>query len=163
MALYGLSHVKDERLHRLFRENKVEFELPLAEEGRWDFAFYGTLATFLPLFLVATFYGREWFHILVLHQNRAKRGPTSFIPESFIPDFFHLVIWGHEHDCRLLVQFTGLSAWCLFLHVLVLTGLCQRPLIRIFSSHSLDLPVPPHSVRARQFRKLLVFLISGWL
>ena len=43
---------------------------------------------------------REWFHILVLHQNRAKRGPTSFIPESFIPDFFHLVIWGHEHDCR---------------------------------------------------------------
>ena len=34
VALYGLSHVKDERLHRLFRENKVEFELPLAEEGR---------------------------------------------------------------------------------------------------------------------------------
>jgi len=77
VALYGLSHVKDERLHRLFRENKVEFELPLAEEGR------------------------EWFHILVLHQNRAKRGPTSYIPESFIPDFFHLVIWGHEHDCRI--------------------------------------------------------------
>ena len=43
----------------------------------------------------------SWFNILVLHQNRAKRGPTNYIPESFLPGFFHLVIWGHEHDCRI--------------------------------------------------------------
>ena len=44
----------------------------------------------------------SWFHLLVLHQNRAKRGPTNYIPEGFLPSFFHLVIWGHEHDCRML-------------------------------------------------------------
>ena len=43
----------------------------------------------------------SWFHLLVLHQNRAKRGPTNYIPEGFLPSFFHLVIWGHEHDCRI--------------------------------------------------------------
>ena len=43
----------------------------------------------------------SWFNILVLHQNRAKRGPTNYIPENFLPEFFHIVIWGHEHDCRI--------------------------------------------------------------
>jgi len=76
LAIYGLSHVKDERLHRLLRENKVEFQRPEEDAD-------------------------SWFHLLVLHQNRAKRGPTSYIPESFLPSFFHLVIWGHEHDCRI--------------------------------------------------------------
>eukprot|EP00088_Acartia_fossae_P037779 TRINITY_DN3901_c0_g1_i1.p1 TRINITY_DN3901_c0_g1~~TRINITY_DN3901_c0_g1_i1.p1 ORF type:complete len:723 (-),score=196.87 TRINITY_DN3901_c0_g1_i1:413-2581(-) len=75
LAIYGLSSVKDERLHRLFREKKVIFETPS------DI--------------------KDWFAILVLHQNRAKRGPTNYIPESFIPGFFSLVIWGHEHDCRI--------------------------------------------------------------
>ena len=37
----------------------------------------------------------------MLHQNRAKRSTTNYIPENFLPEFFHLVIWGHEHDCRL--------------------------------------------------------------
>ena len=76
VALYGLSHVKDERLHRLFRDNQVEFMRPEEEPD-------------------------SWCNILVLHQNRAKRGPTNYIPDSFIPPFFHLVIWGHEHDCRI--------------------------------------------------------------
>ena len=48
----------------------------------------------------------SWFHLLVLHQNRAKRGPTSYIPEGFLPSFFHLVIWGHEHDCRIQPEAT---------------------------------------------------------
>jgi len=76
IALYGLSNVKDERLHRLFRENKVEFATPKDRP-------------------------ESWFNILVLHQNRAKRSTTNYIPENFLPEFFHLVIWGHEHDCRL--------------------------------------------------------------
>ncbi len=32
---------------------------------------------------------------------RAKHGETSYIPASFIPGFFDLVIWGHEHECRI--------------------------------------------------------------
>ena len=40
----------------------------------------------------------------MLHQNRAKRGPTNYIPENFLPYFFHLVIWGHEHDCRIIPE-----------------------------------------------------------
>ena len=43
----------------------------------------------------------SWCNILVLHQNRAKHGPTNYIPEHFLPDFFHLVVWGHEHECRI--------------------------------------------------------------
>lgn len=43
----------------------------------------------------------EWFNIFVLHQNRAAHGPKNYIPESFIPYFFDLAIWGHEHECRI--------------------------------------------------------------
>lgn len=77
LALYGLSSVKDERLHRLFREGKVQMLRP-AEDTE------------------------EWFNLLVLHQNRAKHGgPTNYIPEHFIEGFVDLVLWGHEHECRL--------------------------------------------------------------
>ena len=76
LGLYGMSSVKDERLHRLFRENKVKMFRP--EENT-----------------------ESWFNLLVLHQNRAKRGPTNYIPEHFIDGFFDLVLWGHEHDCRI--------------------------------------------------------------
>ena len=33
-------------------------------------------------------------------QNRAKHGPTNYIPEHFIDDMFDLVMWGHEHENR---------------------------------------------------------------
>ena len=36
---------------------------------------------------------------------RAKHGATNYIPSSFIPDFFDLVIWGHEHECLLEPEF----------------------------------------------------------
>ena len=36
---------------------------------------------------------------------RAKHGVTNYIPPDFIPDFFDLVIWGHEHECLLEPQF----------------------------------------------------------
>ncbi|XP_050701729.1 double-strand break repair protein MRE11-like [Eriocheir sinensis] len=74
LALYGLSSVKDERLHRLFVENKVKMLRP--KEAM-----------------------TEWFNMLVVHQNRAKRGPSNYLPESFLDPFIDLVIWGHEHDC----------------------------------------------------------------
>uniref|UniRef100_A0A1Y1N0S8 Mre11 DNA-binding domain-containing protein n=1 Tax=Photinus pyralis TaxID=7054 RepID=A0A1Y1N0S8_PHOPY len=74
LAIYGLSHIKDERLGRLFRDKKVLMKRPQ---------------------------GEDWFNILVLHQNRAARGAKNYIPETCIPSFIDLVIWGHEHDCRI--------------------------------------------------------------
>ncbi|XP_050362444.1 double-strand break repair protein MRE11 [Nymphalis io] len=74
LSLYGLSHLKDQRLARLFAEKKVTFEL--IEDGN------------------------DWFNILVLHQNRADRGPSNYISENVLPTFLDLVVWGHEHDSQ---------------------------------------------------------------
>ena len=46
----------------------------------------------------------DWFNIFVLHQNRVDRGPKSFIAEQMLPYFLNLVIWGHEHECRILPE-----------------------------------------------------------
>ncbi|CAG5006006.1 unnamed protein product [Parnassius apollo] len=74
VSLYGLSHLKDQRLSRLFGEKKVEMDL--LEDNN------------------------DWFNILVLHQNRADRGHGNYISESVLPKFLDLVIWGHEHDSQ---------------------------------------------------------------
>ena len=73
-----MSSVKDERLHRLFRENRVKMLKPEEETD-------------------------TWFNLLVLHQNRNKHATssTNYIPEHFIDGMFDLVLWGHEHECRL--------------------------------------------------------------
>ncbi|KAG8467420.1 hypothetical protein KFE25_000736 [Diacronema lutheri] len=81
LALYGLGHIRDERLHRVFADHKVSFLRPA--EGKDD-----------------------WFNLCCVHQNRLTRGATSgpakgFLKESFLPDFLDLVIWGHEHTCLL--------------------------------------------------------------
>jgi double-strand break repair protein MRE11 len=46
--------------------------------------------------------GRDKFYnILVLHQNRAEgRGRKNAIFESMIPEWFDVVVWGHEHECQ---------------------------------------------------------------
>ncbi|XP_066250453.1 double-strand break repair protein MRE11 [Euwallacea similis] len=74
LAIYGLSHIKDERLARLFLDKKVTVMAPSEE---------------------------DYFHLLVLHQNRANRGVKTFIPDSLLPDILDLAIWGHEHDCQI--------------------------------------------------------------
>lgn len=33
--------------------------------------------------------------------HSVPHGPTNYIPEHFIDDSMDLVIWGHEHDCRI--------------------------------------------------------------
>lgn len=76
LALYGLSHIHDNRLARLFKETKVVMEQPDKDSG-------------------------EWFNMLVLHQNRSDRGPKNYVPENILPDFLDLILWGHEHDCRI--------------------------------------------------------------
>ena len=49
----------------------------------------------------------EHFNILVLHQNRVKRGSseTSFFQEKNIPKFIDFVLWGHEHDNRIQLEY----------------------------------------------------------
>ncbi|KAH8306756.1 hypothetical protein KR044_012577, partial [Drosophila immigrans] len=76
LGLYGLSHIHDARLARLFKDYQVVINGPNEAD-------------------------EEWFHLMVIHQNRADRGPKNYIPEEALPSFLHLVIWGHEHDCRI--------------------------------------------------------------
>ncbi|CAH8827347.1 unnamed protein product [Trichobilharzia szidati] len=75
VALYGLGSVREERLHRLFLNNSVTFYRPTESVD-------------------------DWFSICTVHQNRVHHGPTCYLPEHFLPDFLDLVIWGHEHECR---------------------------------------------------------------
>lgn len=80
IALYGLGHIHDARLVRLFQESKIILQKPLGSD-------------------------EEWFQMLVLHQNRApNRGLKNFLPEEILPDVLDLVLWGHEHDCRIIPE-----------------------------------------------------------
>jgi double-strand break repair protein MRE11 len=76
LALYGLSNVRDERLFRTFREGNVKFLRPKEDPD-------------------------DWFSVLAVHQNHASHSETNYLPEEFLPDFIHIVIWGHEHECRI--------------------------------------------------------------
>lgn len=79
LALYGLSHIHDARLARMFKDFQVTINCPNESSEESD----------------------DWFHLMVVHQNRADRGPKNYLPEELLPAFLHLVIWGHEHDCRI--------------------------------------------------------------
>lgn len=76
IALYGLGNMRDERLYRMFEQQKVLFHRPVEEPD-------------------------TWFNLLVVHQNRENkgRGSKNCLSESMIPTFMDLVIWGHEHEC----------------------------------------------------------------
>lgn len=74
LALYGLSNVRDERMHRTFRDNKVRFFRPGQQQA-------------------------DFFNLLAVHQNHYAHTPTSYLPENMLPDFLDLVVWGHEHEC----------------------------------------------------------------
>lgn len=79
LALFGLGWVRDERLNRMFCHHQVEFIKPTDKENG------------------------DFFNLFVIHQNRQKRGmhQKNSIPESMIPNIMDLVIWGHEHECRI--------------------------------------------------------------
>ncbi|KAL7049965.1 hypothetical protein ACKWTF_003920 [Chironomus riparius] len=76
IALYGLSHIPDRRLFHLFKEKKIDITIPSDDEN-------------------------EYFNILALHQNRADRGAKNTITMDLLPKNMNLVLWGHEHDCRI--------------------------------------------------------------
>lgn len=82
VALYGLSHIHDARLARLFRDHKVNVRKPDIPD-------------------------EEIFNLMVLHQNRADRGRFNYLPEDKLPGFLDLIIWGHEHDCRIQPEPNG--------------------------------------------------------
>ncbi|KAG8918070.1 meiotic recombination, partial [Tulasnella sp. 408] len=75
LALYGMGNIKDQRMHYELRTNRVRMYVPRSED--------------------------EWFNILLLHQNRVKHGPQEYVPEGMFDDSINLVVWGHEHDCRI--------------------------------------------------------------
>uniref|UniRef100_A0A7E4VNP4 Double-strand break repair protein n=1 Tax=Panagrellus redivivus TaxID=6233 RepID=A0A7E4VNP4_PANRE len=79
IALYGIGSQNDDRLARALQTNKIKFKRPPNPE--------------------------EYFSIFVVHQNRPPRSTTrstgKYLPMNLIPSFFHLVIWGHEHECRI--------------------------------------------------------------
>ncbi|OOG00682.1 hypothetical protein ASPCADRAFT_158962, partial [Aspergillus carbonarius ITEM 5010] len=74
LALYGMSNVRDERLFRTFRDNKVKFYQPSIQK-------------------------EDWFNLICVHQNHYAHTETGYLPENFLPEFLDLVIWGHEHEC----------------------------------------------------------------
>lgn len=74
LALYGLANVRDERLHRSFRDGLVKFQRPTQDQD-------------------------DWFNMFVIHQNHAQHTVTSCIPENFLPNFLNFILWGHEHEC----------------------------------------------------------------
>ncbi|KAI3404771.2 MRE11 [Candida oxycetoniae] len=74
LALYGMSNVRDERLHRSFRDGGVKFERSRTHTN-------------------------DWFNLFVIHQNHALHTYKSSIPENFLPSFLDFVLWGHEHEC----------------------------------------------------------------
>ncbi|KAI8314187.1 Double-strand break repair protein mus-23 [Colletotrichum sp. SAR11_240] len=74
LALYGLSNVRDERMFRTFRDNKVKWYRPDIQEG-------------------------DWFNLLTVHQNHHAHTATSYLPETVLPNWLDLVVWGHEHEC----------------------------------------------------------------
>lgn len=76
IALYGIGSIPDERLYRMFVNNQVTMLRPKEDED-------------------------SWFNLFVIHQNRSKHGATNYIPEQFLDDFLDLVVWGHEHECKI--------------------------------------------------------------
>ncbi|XP_074996252.1 double-strand break repair protein MRE11 isoform X5 [Calonectris borealis] len=76
IALYGLGAIPDERLYRMFVNKQVTMLRPKEDED-------------------------SWFNLFVIHQNRSKHGATNYIPEQFLDDFIDLVVWGHEHECKI--------------------------------------------------------------
>ncbi|KAG9886272.1 DNA repair exonuclease, partial [Aureobasidium melanogenum] len=74
LALYGMSNVRDERMFRTFRDQKVKFYQPGTQTG-------------------------DWFNLMSVHQNHHAYTETGYLPENFLPSFMDLIIWGHEHEC----------------------------------------------------------------
>ncbi|WFD42669.1 meiotic recombination [Malassezia psittaci] len=79
MALYGIGNIKDERLLYELESNHVCMYRPSENAD-------------------------EWFNLLTIHQNRSAHTQRGFIPESVFDDNLDLIVWGHEHEQRILPE-----------------------------------------------------------
>ncbi|KIY49858.1 DNA repair exonuclease [Fistulina hepatica ATCC 64428] len=78
LGMYGIGNVKDARMHVELRSNRVRMFMPKDK--------------------------KDWFNILLVHQNRVKHGPQEYVPEGLFDNDVDLVVWGHEHDCRIVPE-----------------------------------------------------------
>ena len=86
VALYGLGSLRDERLNRMWQNNKVRFIRPNPSQSSNDEASVED--------------ADDWFNLFAIHQNRDYgRGVKNCIKEDMIPEWMDLVVWGHEHEC----------------------------------------------------------------
>ncbi|PKI85908.1 Mre11p [Malassezia vespertilionis] len=79
LAMYGIGNIKDERLSYELKSKHVCMYRPSEDPD-------------------------AWFNILVVHQNRASHTPRAHIPESAFDDAVNLVVWGHEHEQRIMPE-----------------------------------------------------------
>ena len=78
VALYSLGAIRDERLNRMFTQQKVKFMRPKEDDDR-----------------------NKYMNIFVLHQNRDYgRGSKNCVHETMIPEWMDVVVWGNEHECK---------------------------------------------------------------
>ncbi|EIW79844.1 DNA repair exonuclease [Coniophora puteana RWD-64-598 SS2] len=78
LGLYGVGNVKDQRMHFELRSNRMKMYMPRDKD--------------------------DWFNVLLIHQNRVRHGPQEYVPEGMFDDSVDLVVWGHEHDCRIVPE-----------------------------------------------------------
>ena len=74
LALYGIGHIRDQRLHRVFVQGNVHFHRPCENTD-------------------------QWFNLMVLHQNRVAHSAKNCIHDQLIPRWMDMIFWGHEHEC----------------------------------------------------------------
>ncbi|KAH7647188.1 hypothetical protein FG379_002879 [Cryptosporidium bovis] len=136
IAIYGIGNIRDERLYRSFEKGKVHFFVP-EDSGEEDSC---------------------WFSIFLFHQNRKKGNfggslSKDSIPESFLPDFLDLVIWGHEHECVLNpVEISNKGFFVLQQGSSIATSLIQ--------SESIDKHVTLLEIKEKTFKTTPIPLIS---
>lgn len=70
-----MGYVPDERLSRMFEKKQVTFFEPPNSH--------------------------DWFHLFLIHQNLESRGSQRTFRLDLLPNFLDLVIWGHEHECKI--------------------------------------------------------------
>ncbi|TIB99721.1 DNA repair exonuclease [Wallemia mellicola] len=79
LALFGIGNIRDQRFNQELKNERVNMYAPLEDAD-------------------------DYFNILLIHQNRINRGALQAVPEHLFDDSISLVVWGHEHDCRIVPE-----------------------------------------------------------
>ncbi|TIA87995.1 hypothetical protein E3P99_02858 [Wallemia hederae] len=79
VALFGIGNIRDQRFNQELKNERVNMYAPLEDAD-------------------------DYFNILLIHQNRINRGALQAVPEHLFDDSISLVVWGHEHDCRIVPE-----------------------------------------------------------